>query len=158
MKKSKKTSLLIGSILILLIICSPYLLYVNKIISPDIKNLDTIFGVIKGGYYGSVQVYIYWFFTKFVPLFLLTIIFLVNKDWWGNALIVPIAVYLFQLLSIVNDSVEYVDEIEFIYTLPILVIVVVLLFFIRSKLSIYIEALDLKKEMDTIMENSKKED
>tara|TARA_R110001583_G_scaffold71180_1_gene200833 strand:- start:39806 stop:40282 length:477 start_codon:yes stop_codon:yes gene_type:complete len=158
MKKNKKTSLLIGSILVILIITSPYLLFINKIIPPDITQLDTIFGVIKAGYYGSVQVYIYWFFSKFVPLFLLILLFIANKDWWGVALLVPISVYLFQLISIVNDSVEYVDEIEFIYTVPILVLVVVPLYFIRSKIAIYIEAVDLKKEMDAKMEDPTKID
>ena len=156
MKKNRKTSLLAGSILVFLIISSPYLLYINSIISPDLKEWDTMFGVIRGGYFGNVQTYIYWFFSKFVPLFLLTILFLVNKDWWGIALLVPIAVYLSQLISVVSDSVEFVDEIEFIYTIPVLIPVLVLLFFIRHKIAIYIWAVDLKKEMDAVMKKSKK--
>ena len=51
----------------------------------------------------------------------------------------------------VNDTVLYVDEIEFIYTVPIATIIMALLYFLRSKLSIYIQAVDLKKEMDDNM-------
>lgn len=156
MKINKKKHLLSGSILIILIIVSPYFLFLNELIDPNIKQIETIFGVIKSGYYSSIQVYIYWVMAKFVPLLLLSILFLTNKNWWAPAILVPISVYLFQLVSIVNDSAEYFDEIEFIYTLPILVPVVVVLIFIRHKISIYIQATDLKKEMDDKMDTVKK--
>ena len=63
---------------------------------------------------------------------------------------------LFQLASIINDAGEYVDEVDFIYTIPITVIIMVILYFIRSKMSIYILAVDLKKEMDENMKIPKK--
>jgi len=156
MKINKKKSLLSGSILIIVIIVSPYFLFLNESIDPELKEINTIFGVITGGYYETIQVYVYWITAKFVPLFLLSILFLTNKNWWAPAILVPISVYLFQLVSVLNDSVEYFDEIEFIYTLPILVPVAVGLFFIRHKISIYIKATDLKKEMDIKMDAQKK--
>lgn len=59
--------------------------------------------------------------------------------------------YLFQIISVINDSELYVDEVEFIYTVPIAVIIMVILYFLRNKMSVYIQALDLKKEMDESM-------
>jgi len=70
MKSNRKKSLLTGSIIILLIISTPYLLYIHQTIPKDIENLDTLFGVIKGGYYENVYTYIYIYFSKFVPLLL----------------------------------------------------------------------------------------
>ncbi|MFK5958705.1 MAG: hypothetical protein QM495_07520 [Lutibacter sp.] len=156
MKNNKGKSLLVGSLIILLIISTPYFLYLYKSIDPDAQNIKTLFGTLKAGYYPSVQTYIYSFFAKFVPLILLVIWFLTNKHWWVHALSIPIMVYLFQLISIVNDSEDYFDEIEFIYAVPITVAVVVILYFLRSKLSIYILAVDLKKEMDENMKDPKK--
>ncbi len=156
MKNKKKTSLWTGSIILLIIITSPYLLYIHQIIPREIENYETIFGIIKGGYYIRVQTYIYFLLSKFVPLALLTIWFLTNKHWWVHAIIIPISVYLFQLISVINDSEQYADEVDFIYTVPIAVIVVVILYFLRSKLALYILALDLKKEMDENMKNPKK--
>ncbi len=156
MKSNKKTSLFIGSIIVLLIISTPYLLYYYQSFPDDLENWDTVFGVIKGGYYRSVSVYFYYFFSKFVPLFLLFIWFVTNKQWWVHALIIPITVYLFQLISIINDSERYMDEVEFIYTVPFLVVIFVILYFVRSKISIYIQAVDLKKEMDENMGTPKK--
>ena len=156
MKSNKKTSLWTGSIILLIIIITPYLLYIHQSIPDSIENYETIFGVIKGGHYIRVQTYIYFLLSKFVPLLLLTIWFLTNKHWWVHAIIIPISVYLFQLFSVINDSEKYADEVDFIYTVPIAVIVVVILYFIRSKLAIYILATDLKKEMDENMKTPKK--
>jgi len=155
-KSNRKTSLWIGSIIILLIITIPYLLYIHQRIPDKLENIDTFLGVIKGGYYIRVQTYIYFFLSKFVPLSLLIIWFVTNKHWWVHALIIPISVYLFQLIAVINDSELYVDEVDFIYTVPITAIIFVILYFIRSKLAIYIGAVDLKREMDENMKSPKK--
>jgi len=104
----------------------------------------------------SAQYTIYWFFSKFVPLLLLIIWFLTNKHWWVHAITIPITVYLFQLFNVINDSEQFNDEVDFIYTVPIAAIVIVVLYFIRSKMAIYIQAVDLKKEMDENMKIPKK--
>jgi hypothetical protein len=96
------------------------------------------------------------FLSKFVPLTLFIIWFLTNKHWWVHAILIPISVYLFQLISVINDSEEFIDEVDFIYTVPIAAAIIVILYFLRSKLAIYILALDLKKEMDENMKNPKK--
>ena len=155
MKTTKKSSLLTGSFLLILIILTPYLLYVHIRIPEDLESVDTFFGVIRGGHYTYIQTYIYFLLAKFVPLFLLIIWFLTNKHWWVHAILIPMSVYLIQLISVVNDSAGFVDEVDFIYTVPITAAVVVILYFLRSKLAIYILALDLKKEMDQNMESPK---
>ena len=116
-----------------------------------IENYENIFGVIKGGLFKYVQTYIYFLLSKFVPLLLLIIWFITNKHWWVHAIIIPISVYLFQLISVINDSEQFADEVDFIYTVPISLIVVVILYFIRNKMAVYIQAVDLKKEMDENM-------
>ena len=156
MKNKKKASLFVGSFIALLILLTPYLLFVNKSIPDDITTIETLFGTIKGGYYQTVYLYAYWFFSKFVPLFLLLIWFLTCKHWWVHVILIPITLYLFQLITVINDSEQYVDEVEFIYTVPIAVLVIVILYFIRSKMAIYILAVDLKKEMDDNMKVPKK--
>jgi hypothetical protein len=142
---------------VFLIVITPYLLYLYQTVpinnpDPDFpEDWNTIFGVIKAGHYVKTSNYIYYFFSKFVPLLLLFIWFITNKHWWVHAIAIPISVYLFQLIAVINDSVAYVDEVEFIYTVPIAVIIITILYFIRSKMAIYIQAVDLKKEMDENM-------
>ncbi|NLP56647.1 hypothetical protein [Lutibacter sp. B1] len=158
MKNIRKSSLWIGSFITLAIIFIPYLLYIHQRISAEATNIETIFGNFEGGIYIKVQTYVYFLFSKLVPLLLLVIWFLTNKHWWVHAIIIPISVYLFQLISVINDSVKYVDEIEFIYSVPLTIIVMVVLYFIRSKIAVYIQAVDLKKEMDETMNHPKPEE
>jgi len=157
--KSKKTSLLIGSFIIFLIVITPYLLYFYTFLDEkNTEEIHTFLGTLKKGIYPSVQYYVYFFSAKFVPLLLLIIWFITNKHWWVHALIIPISVYLFQLIAVINDSEAFIDEVEFIYSVPITAIVLVILYFVRSKMAIYIQAIDLKKEMDQNMKNPKKID
>jgi len=159
MSNKRKKSLLIGSIIILLIMLAPYLLYIHRSIPAGVQDYESIFGTISGGEnYEFAQLYIYFLLAKFVPLFLLIIWFITNKQWWVHGLIIPISVYLFQFIVVLNDSEQYMMEVEFIYTVPITVIVMVILYFVRSKMAIYIQAVDLKKEMDENMKIQKKVD
>jgi hypothetical protein len=156
MKNQKKRSLLFGSFIIFIIISTPYLLYLYRAIPYELENYTTFFGfTIHGGYYVKVQSYVYTFFGKFVPFMLLIVWFVTNKHWWVHALIIPISIYLFQLISVVNDSELYVDEVEFIYTVPIGVVVMVILYYLRNRMAVYIQAVDLKKEMDSNMKRKK---
>lgn len=151
---NRKTSLIVSSIVIILIALTPYLLYIYGNFPSDQKTYKTIFGTINSGYYNSVSGFIYTLVNKFVPLLLLLIWFATNKHWWVHALIIPITVYLFQFISVINDSATYIDQFEFIYTIPFLIVVMAILYTIRYKLSIYVKAVDLKKEMDKKMDEA----
>lgn len=153
--KSKKKSLYIESAVAFLICLSPFLLYLHTFIPENITSFHTFFGVIKDSQFGSVQVFIFMIFNKFVPLFLLILLYITNKNWWSNIILIPIATYLFQLVSILLSSESFIDEVEFIYVIPIMVIILVPLYYIRKNLGIYLNAIDLKKEMEKVIEKKK---
>ncbi len=96
------------------------------------------------------------FFNKFVPLFLLSLLYITNKNWWSNVILVPIATYVFQLISIVSSSESSFDEIEFIYIFPITIIILTPIYFIKKNLEIYLKALDLKNEMKELFKKKTK--
>ena len=98
--KREKISLFTGSIVALLIAFSPFLLYIHNSIPEDLENYTTFFGVIKGGDFGSAQVLVFLLINKLVPLFLLTLLYLTNKNWWSHVILIPIATYIFQSISI----------------------------------------------------------
>jgi hypothetical protein len=156
--KNKKTSLLISSIIAILICLSPFLLYIHNLIPDHLENFETIFGTIKGGQFEIAQVFVYMLFNKFVPLFLLILLYITNKNWWSNVILIPIATYLFQLTSILSSSATSIDDNEFIYVIPITVIILTPLYFIKKRLDVYLKALDLKKEMkDVIKKKTEKQ-
>ena len=101
--------------------------------------------------YEGVDIFMWVVFSKLVPLLLLIIWFTTCKHWWYYAIAIPISVYIFQLISAINFDTNITDESEFIYSLPFTVITLGLLLVIRNRLSTYLKAVNLKKEVDDTM-------
>jgi len=144
--KDSTLSLRTGSIILLIIIVSPYLLYIYQYL-PDSTTWKTPLFTIKSGLFYSVFAYGHAIFSKIVPLILLFIWFIDSKSWWYHAIAVPISTYIFQTISILNDSVQYYDEIEFAYSIPISAIVLTILYLVRSKMGIFVSALHIQEEI-----------
>ena len=58
MENKRKSSLYLGGLIILLIISTPYLIYLYKFV-PTTETWDTIFGTIQSGYYETIDGYIF---------------------------------------------------------------------------------------------------
>ena len=114
---------------------------------PDSKTYETPLFTIESGLFYSVFAYIHALFSKIVPLILLFIWFIDSKSWWFHAIAVPISVYLFQLISVINDSVIFFDQVEFAYSIPVTAVVMTLLYLIRSKMGVYVSALHIQESI-----------
>tara|TARA_A100000171_G_scaffold53102_1_gene76876 strand:+ start:4987 stop:5508 length:522 start_codon:yes stop_codon:yes gene_type:complete len=136
-KSTKRTQtsnhLLTGSIIALVLIFSPYLLYIYKSF-PVEKTWETFFGTYSSDYWQSVQTSAWVFFGKFTPLLFLTIWFFTCKHWWFHSILIPIAIYIFQIFSLFNDDLRYADEVEIWWVFPIMLVVTPLVYLIRAKL------------------------
>jgi hypothetical protein len=136
-----KKSLIIGGIIVLLIAISPFLFYSYKSF-PETQIWETSFFSIKTNFpdwYGYA-----WYLTgKMIPLYLLLIWFFTCKHWWHWIILVPIAMYSFQLWGIINQSNE-LDEVELYYLLPFMMILIPFVYVIRAKLFAKINNEDLK--------------
>jgi hypothetical protein len=128
----------------------PYAFYLYNYF-PDEKIYETRFFTLESISYGSVRTFIWLLLSKAVPLSLLLIWFTTCKHWWYYSIAVPISVYVFQLISLIREDGGNVDEYEFIYSLPFTIIILGILFFIRSRISTYLKAVDLKKQVDDKM-------
>jgi hypothetical protein len=151
----KKTSgdLLTGSLIIAFMLFVPYAFYLYDYF-PDEKIFETRFFTFESKGYESVSTFMWLLLSKLVPLSLLLIWFTTCKHWWYYSISIPISIYIFQFISVVNDDIGYVDDLEFIYSLPISLIVLTVLFFIRSKIRVFLKAKDIKKEMDEVMQKA----
>ncbi len=152
-KQSKKRELkylLTGSLIIAFMLFIPYAFYLYNSF-PDVKVYKTSFFTFESNYYESVRYFIYTLLSKLIPLSLLLIWFTTCKHWWYYSIAIPISVYIFQVISVMNDDMEFNDEIEFIYSLPFTIVIMGILFFIRSRISTYLKAVDLKKQVDEKM-------
>ncbi len=141
--------LLTGSLIIAFMLFIPYAFYLYNYF-PDVKSYETIFGTFESHYYESVRYSIWAILSKLIPLILLIVWFTTCKHWWWYSIAIPISVYVFQLLGVINDDVQFNDEFEFIYSLPVTLLVLTILFFVRSKISLYLKAVDLKKKAEEL--------
>lgn len=130
-RKTDKKSLFIGGIIVLLVVVSPFIFYSYKSF-PEVKIWETSFFEAETNFYSWFD-FAWYFVGKFVPLYLLLLWFFTCKHWWHWIILVPIAMYAFQLWGIINEN-KGLDELEIYYILPLMLIVVPAVYLIRAKL------------------------
>ena len=137
-----KYSLVHGGIVVLIIACTPILFYLYKEFPSDSQVWETFLFTIETSY--SSVYHLAWYLTgKVIPLLLLLIWFFTCKHWWHWIILVPIAMYSFQLWGLINES-RRVDEVELYYLLPLMMILIPAVYVIRAKLFDKVRGDDLK--------------
>ena len=132
--RTKSRDLLQGSLIALVIIASPYLFYSYSSF-PDGPVWETSMFTYESKYQENMQFAMWIFLGKFVPILLLSIWFFTCKHWWFHSILIPLAMYVFQLINAINQDVNpSVDEVELVWLIPIMLIVVPLVYLIRAKL------------------------
>jgi hypothetical protein len=72
--------------------------------------------------------------SNITPLLLIFIWFFTNRHWWYHALLVPIAMYIYQIIEILNGDIKFTDTNLILYLLPIMGIIVPSIYLIRAKM------------------------
>ena len=131
--KPIKKSLVTSSIIATLIAATPYFFYLYNSI-PETKVWDTFLFTYESAYFEDVN-YVAWIFvSKAIPLLLLLIWFFTCRHWWYHVLMVPMAMYIYQLMGLFNDDYKYVDEYQLIYLVPVMAIIIPSIYLIRAQM------------------------
>jgi len=149
---SSKTDLLVGSLIATFVAITPYLFTLWQGV-PDTKTWDTFFGIYTSNYYESVQILVWTLLGKFIPLILVILWMFTCRHWWYHALIVPIAMYLYQIIEIFNDDVRFAETNQILYLLPVMAIVIPSIYLIRARMFNTIN--DANKTMEELEEEFK---
>ncbi len=150
----KLKSLRTGSIIAVLIAFIPFLFYFTDIF-PDGAIWENSFFTYQSKYYESVSTFIWVALSKLIPLTLFIIWFFTCKHWWSKIILIPIGLYFFQLISILNEDSEIVDNQEIYYSIPFVVVIISIVYTIRVKIFDKIHNIDLS-ELDEINKSNKK--
>lgn len=157
-KQSKSLGLLLASIVAILIGVSPFIFY-SYIYVPSGPVWDTFFGTIHSNYYLDVNDLAWIFLGKFVPFYLFILWFLTCKHWWYHVLLIPIAMYGFQIFYVFNDEQRYFDEVEIYLIVPVIAIIAPIVYLIRLKIfEKYVQGIDFKKIEKELDEYNETED
>lgn len=131
----RRSKIIIGVLLSILLVATPFLFYIYKFAPADSKEWKTILGTIHAGGFGSVQIYLHALFTKIIFVLLTGIWFLTSQNWWKYAILVPFTLFLFQLSGVVNYKLMYIDEFDFWYSLPVVLPILFFLIYISYSIS-----------------------
>lgn len=127
-----RKSLFVGSIIVLFIASTPFIFYSYRNF-PDSQIWETSLFTLETEFPNWFN-YAWYMVSKIVPLSLILLWFFTCKHWWHWILLVPIAMYSFQLWGLIRQSSGKVDELELVYIIPLLAIVVPFVYLVRAKL------------------------
>jgi len=150
--KVSKKELIVGSIIATYIAITPYLFTLWEGV-PNQAIWDTFLGSYTSNYYLSVQILVWTLLGKIIPLFLLIIWMFTNRHWWYHVLIVPIAMYVYQIITILNDDLEFAEENQILYLLPVMAVIIPSIYLIRAKM--FNKLSDAGKTMDELEDELK---
>ncbi|WP_345274518.1 hypothetical protein [Flaviramulus aquimarinus] len=132
-KSKSNKNLVIGSIIATLIAITPYLFYLHESV-PDTEVWNTFLFTYSSGYYDSAQIAIWVVLGKLIPLYLLFLWFFTCRHWWYHTLLVPIAMYVYQIFDVLNKDVVSVDSNQLIYLIPIMAVIIPSIYLIRARI------------------------
>jgi hypothetical protein len=72
--------------------------------------------------------------SKLLPLLLLIIWFFTCRHWWYHVLIVPIAMYIYQIFGMFNENITYIDQFQLMHLVPVMAIVIPSIYLIRARM------------------------
>jgi len=128
-----KKIIISGSIIATLIAITPYLFYLYKEV-PSSQTWETMFYTFNSEIIGDVRVVVWTLTGKIIPLLLLIIWFFTCRHWWYHALLVPIAMYSYQIISFSLTKTKFVDEFELIHIIPFMAVIIPSIYLIRARL------------------------
>jgi magnesium-transporting ATPase (P-type) len=147
-----KKNILGGSIVATIIAATPLMFNLYQGV-PETKVWDTFLFTYESGWYESVAVSAWSLTTSIIPLILLFLWFFTNKNWWYHALLVPIAMYIYQVIEILNGDLIFTDTNLILYLLPVMAIIVPSIYLIKAQMFNKIN--DAGKTMEELEEEFK---
>ncbi len=128
-----RKELIVGSLIATLIAITPYLFYLYESV-PEVKVWDTFLFTYDSNYFEDANWVAWVFMGKMIPLVLLFIWFFTCRHWWYHTLLVPIAMYSWQIISLFNDDINYIDEFQLMHMVPIMAIIIPSIYLLRAKM------------------------
>ena len=150
--RKNNRSLIIGSLIATFIAITPYLFYLYESV-PNKQVWNTFLFTYDSTSWGDANLAMWVLTSKAIPLLLIFIWFFTCRHWWYHALLVPMAMYIYQVITLLNDDVHYMDEFQLIYLLPVMAIVIPSIYLIRAR--IFNKINDANKSMQELEDEFK---
>ncbi|APA65823.1 hypothetical protein YQ22_16810 [Maribacter sp. 1_2014MBL_MicDiv] len=144
--KKAQRKILMESIMVFFIAISPFLYKLYEYIPDATEDSVTFIGItITSHGFADVSTFIWFMMGKLVPLYLLIFWFLTVKNWWYHIILIPIAMYAFQIFEVLYNYDNDIDTENLLWLLPICIVIIPFVYFLRIKLyDKYVLGIDLE--------------
>ena len=139
--------------MVFFIAISPFLYKLYEYIPGESKDSIAFLGLTLGSHgFADVSTFVWFMMGKIVPLYLLIFWFLTVKNWWYHIILIPIAMYAFQIFEVLYNYDNDIDTENLLWLLPICIIIIPFVYFLRIKiydkhvLGIDLDAMDAELE------------
>ena len=133
--KKAKRRIFIDSIGVLLIIISPFVFKLHQYLPSNPEATVTFLGfVFDSNGFADLNTYGWFLLSKIVPFYLFIIWFFTCKHWWYHIILIPATMYAFQVFEVLYSDDNIVDTRNIIWLLPVCMVVIPTVYFIRIKL------------------------
>ena len=145
-KYALKDVVIITSIFLL-----PFVTYFYKIIPKDIEVWETVYFTFGHGGFYDVQHFFWQLSIKIVTVLILILWLFSCRHWWRHAILVPLIIEISKFINLLRVDVLVFDEMNFIYSLPIIIPIIILLILLSNRVNYFSMSYDINKEiMDEI--------
>jgi hypothetical protein len=117
----------------ILIASTPFIFYFYEY-APETKVWNNWLFTYESGFYEDAKIGLWSILMKLVPLILLLLWFFTCRHWWYHAILVPIAMFSYQLVGAITVEMVVFDEFQLLYLVPLIAIVVPSIYLIRAKM------------------------
>lgn len=128
-----KKAIINGSIIGIFLAISPYLFYLYESV-PNNKSWDTFLFSYESNFYLDANIAMWVLTGKILPLTFLIIWFFTNRNWWYHSLLVPITMYIYQVISFFVDETKLIDEFQLLYMVPIMAVIIPSIYLIKARM------------------------
>ncbi len=158
-KKAKKR-IVLESLFVFFIVIPPFLFKIPDYLPEDSDATISLLGLTIGNNgFRDVATHVWFLLGKFIPMYLLILWFLSSKDWWYHIILIPITMYAFQLFEVYYSENPHVDTKNILWILPVCMVVIPFVYFIRVKIyDKYVHGIDLDamdEELKALKEKEK---
>ncbi|WP_242087126.1 hypothetical protein [Aestuariivivens sediminis] len=147
-----RKNLILGSLIATLVAITPYLFYMYENV-PQEKVWETFLFKYTANNYQTAYLFMWVLTGKLIPLYILFLWFFTCKHWWYHTLLVPIAMYAYQIFDVINKDAAFVDTNQLIYLIPIMAVIIPSIYLIRAR--IFNKINESNKSMEELEEEFK---
>jgi hypothetical protein len=159
--KRTKHRFFIETLGLVLIVLSPFIFKIHEFMPRDPEETISFLGMTfdRNGF-EDLRTYTWFLLNKIIPLYLLIIWFFTCKHWWYHILLIPLCMYAFQIFEVVYSWDNDVDTKNVMWLLPLCMVIIPFVYFVRIKLyDKYVHGIDLEAmdhELKAFREKDKK--